>query len=672
MMEHRNRNFQAMLSVLMATAMIAGMLATANGQYVIKKADEQAGLYNYADAIPLYTRAYKKKATPAAARGIAESYRLTNNYLPAAFWYEKLIAMPEHTAGDELHYAGVLMNNAKYAEAKQVLQNIIGKDAGNAIAGNMLKGCDSAVKWLSAPVKGDLENVQALNSAWSDWSTEFRDGRIIFASDRPYDSVQRQSFFSASNIRKEYYGWTGNSYLHLYESDGTDSATTKLLARNINGDYHSANASYTANGTKFYYAVTELLKKRGSFLGKDQPYTLNVEIMEQQWDTATGDWRQKALFPYNGIFKYSVGDPYISPDGNTLYFVAEYDGNGYGGTDIYYTRIDESGTWQTPVNMGPDINTAGNERTPAFDADGTFYFASDGRPGMGGLDLYKATSAGDSSWKVANMGSPVNSSQDDFAPAFESTAAVYFSSNRLGGKGSDDIYRFKPAPVFSLSGIALDRKTKIPLSNVAITLVNKLTGATLQAITDDKGNYHFMLDNDADYALNIVKADYNPTTDIGITTKGLTVSAGLRHDVLLDKTPEKIAKPQPLPQPEIVLNQPVKLENVYFNLAKWDITPRAATELNKLVKLLSDNPTWKVEIATHTDARSSDSYNMKLSQRRAESVVAYLVKKGIGSRSLVAKGYGETKLVNRCANGVRCTEKQHQENRRTEFTLLDK
>jgi outer membrane protein OmpA-like peptidoglycan-associated protein len=672
MKENKNFNLQTLLSILMAAAMIIGVFETASGQYVIKQADSQAGLYNYARAVPLYEKAYKKRTTSAAARGVAESYRLMNDYAAAEPWYAKLVAMPDHTPADELHYARVLMSNGKYTEAKQVLDAFLGKDPAHAIAGNMRKGCDSAVKWLSAPVKGALENVQALNSPWCDWSTAFHNGTVIFASDRPYAPLHQKPSPGKSGINRKYYGWTGKNYLHLYEGNAQDSAATKMLGRNINGDYHSASASYNDSG-KFYYAVTELLKKGSSFLGNEKPYTLNVQIKEQQWDSMTNGWKQSALFPYNEVFNYSVGDPYITPDGTTLYFVSNNGDNSMGGTDIYYSRLDESGKWQTPVNMGPEINTAGNERTPVFAKDGTFYFASDGRPGMGALDIYKAVKTGSGeTWEVTNMRSPVNSAQDDFAPAFERAEAIYFSSNRPGGKGSDDIYRFKPTPVFTLSGTARDKKTGLPLANAEVMLVNKLTGATLKAITDDEGNYRFMLENDADYGLSVVKTGYIRETGVGITTKGLTVSGNLRNDVLLDKTQEEIVAPQPQPQPEIVLNQPVKLENVYFNLAKWDITPRAAKELDRLAKLLNDNATWKVEIATHTDSRSSDSYNLKLSQRRAESVVAYLIKKGIGAHRLVAKGYGETKLVNRCANGVRCTEKQHQENRRTEFTLLDK
>lgn len=638
--------------------MVVVMAGTAQGQYVIKRADNKAGLYNYAQAISLYEKAYKKKATAEAARGAAECYRNINEYVFAESWYAKLTAMRGHTAIDELHYAEILMNNSKYAEARTVLDSFLSKERENSEAANMRKGCDSAVKWLAAPAKGSLENVQALNSPWSDWSTAFSNGKIIFASDRPYDSLHRKSLAGTSSISKKYYGWTGNSYLHLYEGNSADSSAIRLLARGINGYYHSASASYAADGKKFYYAVTELLKKRGSFLGKDEPYTLNVEIIEQQWDSVKQVWAQRSLFPYNGVFNYSVGDPWISADGKMLYFAASYEDKGYGGTDIYYSRLDETGKWQTPVNLGPEINTPGDERTPAFDEDGLFYFASDGRPGMGGLDIYKASrSSENAAWQVVNLGSPVNSPQDDFSPAFENSV-FYFSSNRFGGKGSDDIYRFNGVRVslFGLSGKVLDKRTDVPLPGVVVTLENKQTGTPQKVITDNEGKYHFTLDSGSVYELSVVKTGFSAETAINVNTIGLTTN-NLHHDISMERAE---------------LNKPVVLPNIYFDLDKSAIRPDAAAELAKLVKLMQDNPTWKVEISSHTDSRASNSYNMKLSQRRAEAVVAYLISKGVDRQRLTSKGYGESQLVNRCADNVPCPEEEHQVNRRTTFTILDK
>ncbi len=669
-MYKKNYHLRALLGILMAGA----VYQPAQAQYVKKQADEKALLYNYAKATSLYDKAYNKKATAEAARGAAESYRHMNDYVNAEPWYAKLVAMPEHTAEDEKHYAAILMNNSKYEEAKVVLDSFLTKMPGDKLGESMRQGCDSAVKWLAAPVRGGFQDLQAINSEWSDWSTEFNNGKVIFASDRPYDSLRHESFLGNNYIRKSYYSWTGNSYLHLYEANAYDSSSIRPLDRIVNGDYHSASASYTADGSKMYYAVTNLASKGRSFLGKDEPYTLNIEIMERRWDTAAGNWKLSVMFPYNEIFHYPVGDPFIMPDGKTIYFVADYGDKGNGGTDIYYSTLDENGQWQAPVNMGSEINTPGNERTPVLDKKGVLYFATDGRPGMGGLDIFKAVKA-NGAWAITNMRPPVNSAQDDFAPVFSPDEFFWFSSNRPDGKGSDDIYSFKAFRilVFSLSGKATDKKTGLPLSNATITLKNNETGKPSEVITDEAGNYRFQLDSLSSYGLAAVRNGYNGVTGLPVTTKGLEESQELHQDIVMEQPkPEVKVEPAAPEAPELEVNKHFKLENVYFDVAKSNITPKAKPELDKLAALLNDNPTWKVEIATHTDSRSSASYNLKLSQQRAESIVKYLITKGVGKARLVAKGYGETRLLNRCADGVKCTEAEHQENRRSEFTILNK
>ncbi|TWV95146.1 OmpA family protein [Chitinophaga pinensis] len=675
-MNRKHYTLPALLSALLVT----GLFNTANGQYVIKEANSQATLYNYAAAIPLYQKAYKKKETVTAARGLATSYRLLKDYPAAATWYGKLVAMPEHTAEDELHYAAILMNNEQYSAAKDVLNGYLAKTPGDMLAKSMQAGCDSAAAWTAAPIRGDLENLKGLNSEWSDWSTAFNNGKVVFASDRPYDSLRRDMLFNTSNIKRKYYGYTGNSYLHLYESNGLDSGTTKLLVRDVNGDYHSADASYTADGQTFYYAVTELARKKGSLLGKENPYTLNIEIRAQQRDTS-GGWKELPAFPFNEIFNHSIGDPFITPDGKTLYFVADYGDKGIGGTDIYYSTLDANGQWQTPVNMGPEINTTGNERSPMFDGNGVFYFSTDGRPGLGGLDIFRAVKE-KGTWAVRNMGLPVNSAQDDFAPAYNGTNTMYFSSNRKGGKGSDDLYRFTPAKilVFSLEGKAIDKKTGQPLGDAAITLASKNTGAVLKASTDNEGNFHFALDSLTAYALDGQKALFRPELGVAVTTNGLTESAVLHRDLYLEKIEmESVVNKPKDPVPAKGVGAPHKIElgnkfnpqNIYFDLGKADIRPDVAKELDKLIALMKENPTWKVDMSFHTDSRSDDSYNMKLSQRRANSTLNYFLSKGIDKKRLTAKGYGETKLINRCANGVNCTEEEHKANRRAEFSVLE-
>lgn len=457
------------------------------------------------------------------------------------------------------------------------------------------------------------------------------------------------------------YSWTGNSYLHLYQSDGTDSNSTKLLEREwVNGDYHSASASYTRDGSKMYFSVTTLIKKPGSLLGKDSIYTINIAVKELQQDSLQ-KWVRTPVLPFNAVLRYSVGDPWINAGGDTLYFVSGEGPGHRGGTDIYYA-VKKDNQWESPVNLGNTINTEGNERTPYFDEDGHFYFASDGHPGLGGLDIFRASIGSNHTWTITNAGTPVNSPYDDFAPAVIKEV-LYLSSNRLSGKGSDDIYRFTPTyvppPVVvrlpELEGFVWNKADHLPLPAVNITLKNSTTGIEISTTTDDKGHYFVMLDSLSNYKMSIRKPGYTCVTDIDVTTVDIIPSALVKKDLEMEKT---------------VLGEPIKIENIYFDLGKSAIRPDAAKELDKLVKLLTDNPTWDIEIGAHTDSRAPDTFNMALSKRRAESTVAYLAKSGIDISRLKAKGYGETKPVNKCTNGVPCSEAEHLLNRRTEFIIL--
>ncbi|MFB6456180.1 OmpA family protein [Chitinophaga sp. Hz27] len=644
-----NKYIPQLALVLVAT----GMSFQAKAQYAYTEGSNAFKLYNFEKAKPLFEKAYNKKPSAKAALGAADSYRLTKDYQNAETWYGKLLQTGEYTPADELHFAAILMNNSKYDSATVHLHHYLHSKPGDQLATNMLAGCEASRKMFASPVAGALENMVALNSEYSDWSiTRFGD-KFIFASDRPFKDIRKSAFFSHDgDVRKKMYTWTGNSYLHLYESNGDSTDIKPMQRAGVNGDYHSSNASYSANGNTMFLAVTRLKMRPASALGKDSILTMNISVKELNKNNKER-WDISPEIPFNATLEYSVGDPFVNATGDTLYFAASQGPEHQGGTDLYYA-VKKENIWGTPVNLGRTINTNGNERTPSFDKNGNLYFASDGHPGIGGLDIFKATKTGDS-WKVAHMGVPINSPHDDFAPALLDEA-LYFASNREGGKGSDDIYRFTPAkPVFTISGIITDRKSGQPLPAVEVTLLNKTTGTNVKVQTNTSGAYKLPADGGATYELSFTKTQYTTIAHDTVSTTGLTTSEDIHHDKVMD-------------QPE--LHKPIKLENIYFDLGKSDIRPDAAKELDKLVNILKDNPTWEVELGAHTDSRANDAFNLALSQRRAAATVAYLVKNGINAKRLTAKGYGETKLLNKCANGVKCSEEEHMVNRRTEFTIL--
>ncbi|QIL40017.1 OmpA family protein [Pedobacter sp. HDW13] len=651
-------NYKRFLATAMLTLLLLFGAKPGQAQYVLNAADAQYELFNYSKAINLYEQAYQKKPTQYTAERLYHCYAFINDYKQAESWSAIAAAMPDAKPENILAYAKALQQNSKYTEAKQQFQKYAatGETVAPADINRWLLSCDSALYWMKNPTSVIITNAAKLNSAQSDWGLNTFGNGVTFASDRGADgSVQNGSnrpFFKFDGTKKpdkNIYGWTGNHYLRLYtQRELTDSVSPFPIQTHT--DYHMGPASFTQSGKEMYFTLTKIPKHPVYVKGKLA--TVNVEIYSAKLDEK-GNWGSPLAFSYNKVDEYSVSDPFISADGNTLYFSSTMPG-GLGGADIYFCLKRADGTWQLPVNLKA-LNTAGNERTPVLGGHQDFYFSSDGRVGMGGLDIYKANLVGDKISKIENMGYPLNSPQDDFAFLKTNALNGYLSSNRTGGLGNDDIYSFT-APqllVFKLTGIVFDKRTNLPLNNALITL-NKTNIQNLKVLTGDDGTFQFNLEKSADYELTGEKTAYR--NDLAqVTTKGLTTSTMLKQNLYLEK---------------IELEKAIKLENIYYDFDKSDIRPDAAIELNKLVKIMKDNPTIWIELGSHTDSRGNDQYNMQLSQNRANAAVQYIINQGIAPNRITAKGYGESQLLNKCANGVKCTAAEHQLNRRTEFKIV--
>ena len=637
------------LSIILVLVIAQGQFAKA--QYVIKEADVQYELFNYIKAIELYTSAYQKKKTTHAAERLAESYRLARDYKQAESWYAILVTMEGSKPDAVLKYAESLRHNAKYLEAKIQFNKYADLDKATTAAQRSLwsASCDSAVKWMQKPRSVTIKNEQGLNSAQSDWGAVKYESGLIFTSDRTNKSAEAKASINRPFLKfdgsklpdRNTYGWTGNGYLRLYQKNG-DSVS--LFPINPGTNYHIGSPSFTADGNEVFFTLTRIpdhIERK-----KGEPSTINIELYSSE--KVGGKWAKPNAFRYNAVNSYSVGDPLISGDGKTLYFVSNMPG-GKGGTDIYKSTRNSDSTWTDAVNLA-EYNSIGNERTPMIDADNNFYFSSDGFAGMGGLDIFKAEGN-----LIQNMGYPINAADDDFAFSLTSKTEGYLSSNRAGGQGSDDIYSFieKLVLSFKLEGKVFDKQTNEPLANAIVSLT-KQDGNTLKTSTTDDGSFKFNLDEESDYAIEAGKTNYRTAAGEPLTTKGLTESTTLKRDMFLEA---------------IVIGKAIKLENIYYDFDKSDIRPDAAVELDKLVTIMKENPTIWIELGSHTDSRGNDQYNQWLSQSRANSAVQYIIDRGVDKSRISAKGYGESMLVNNCSNGVKCSAADHQLNRRTEFII---
>ncbi|MCZ4244102.1 OmpA family protein [Pedobacter punctiformis] len=644
------------ISITLALLFVQGQIVKA--QYVLKEADAQYELFNYSKAVKLYTEAYQKKKSLHATERVAECYRLMQDYQQAESWFSLLTGMEGVGSDAFLKYADALKHNAKYSEAKiqYARYAALEKSINSSQLAMWQLSCDSAVKWMQNPKMITIKNEKTLNSEQSDWAAvKYNDG-IVFTSDRAdkkensEKNVNRPFLkFDGSKLPDEnVYGWTGNKYLRLYEQKQKDSLN--LFPINAGTNYHIGAASFSVDGNEMFFTLTRIPDKIKK--GKKEPGTINIEIYSSKREN--GIWTKPVPFRYNKVNDYSVGDPFLTKDGQKLYFVSNMPG-GKGGTDIYVSNKNEDGSWGDAKNLS-DMNTPGNERSPMFDHANGFYFSSDGRIGMGGLDIFKTeTSENEVFTTPQNMGYPLNSADDDFALVLDHKNEGYFASNRAGGLGSDDIYTFieKQIMAFKLEGKVFDAKTNLPLENAIVSL-SQSNGSTLKVQTDPAGHYQFNLNENADYAVEAGKTNYRSAIAEDLTTKGLLASSTLKRDLFLEP---------------IIIGKAIKLENIYYDFDKSNIRADASVELDKLVLILKENPTIWIELGSHTDSRGNDQYNQWLSQKRANSAVQYIIDRGIDKSRITAKGYGESVLLNNCSNGIKCTEAAHQLNRRTEFKI---
>lgn len=597
----------------------------------------------------VYSKTKNKDEKNEASYQTAECYRLANDMKNAENWYRKTAKADPANQDAQFKLAQALKNNQKFSEAIVEFNNYKKKNPSDTRVDDEIKGCELALKWKNEKTRYVVENVKAINTKWSDFSPMFyKRNDLFFTSDRE------------NGTSKKMYGWTGNSFTDLYKvtfkADRKNPNSIKydipaLVDKGpVNTPYNDGTACFDSRGTTMYF--TQCNGKDGK--GK------NCRIYQT---TAQGTlWSEPEPLSFS-TDSFTCGHPCLSKDGQVLYFSSDMPG-GQGGKDLWYvTYTKRSKTWGDPINLGPTINTAADDMYPFIAEDGTLFFSSGGHVGLGGVDIYYSKGEFADWSEPVNMKSPINSGGDDFAVTMDKNKeSGYFSSNREGGKGQDDIYRFYMTPlVFTLSGVVRDSMTRELLPNTTITITSSSDTGKIIVKTDGAGAYRITLKAKTDYELFAAKEEYYDSKTESQTTRNLEQSADLVQDFVIK---------------EFNFEEMIKIEGIYYDLDMANIRPDAALILDSMVLTLKKYPKLRVELGSHTDCRADSVYNRGLSQRRADSAVAYMVRHGIDSARMVARGYGETMLVNDCAcegSYVKraCTDEEHQMNRRTTFRILD-
>lgn len=625
--------------------LILGLLLTLNSiaqKRIEKEANNMYNNLHYMNAIDLYKRLEENKPSLENKIRIAESYRRANQYEDAEYWYAKIIASEQSEPIYKFYYAEILRNNGKYELATEYYKQYFSINEKTIKYINAAQNPEQFITDEEGLYK--VSNLEKFNTKEGEFPCFlFPDNnRMIITSSRNQKN------------HNPIYGWNNEKYYNLYELDLLKNSV-KLIKGKVN--------SYLHEGAAVINPVTqELVFTRNNFLNKKKQLDIDNTLHLSLFFANKGKKQKyKSVKPFRYNSKsYSIGHPAFNEKGNIMLFVSDMPG-GFGGTDIYLSVREVHG-WGNPINLGPSINTERNEMFPFLAYDGTLYFSSEGHPGLGGLDIFKAEKNGDRQWtNPLNMGSPINSSRDDYAFILNKRGEIgYFGSNREKGIGSDDIYKVFMSNTYHevkektceniLTGIVYDGDKNTPLEGVKVIAVEDPSMDKLIGITNEKGEYEIKLKCNTIYKITFDKDQYYTKSIPYISEQG---ESGLNETLL-----------------RIIIDKPVPITNIYYDLDKYDIRPDAAKELDKIMRMLRDNSKLVIELSSHTDSRGSNTYNQKLSENRAKAAVSYLVSKGIDNRRLYPKGYGESKLMNECNDGVKCSEEKHALNRRTEFRVI--
>uniref|UniRef100_UPI004048834E OmpA family protein n=2 Tax=Flavobacterium sp. TaxID=239 RepID=UPI004048834E len=625
--------------------LLLSIISNAFGQETkLNKADKKYDKYSYIDAIEIYEKvAEKGYKSVELFQKLGNAYYFNSDLPNASKWYGALFDLNE-TVEPEYYfrYAQALKAEENYEKSNYYMELFNEKTTDSR--GKLFSENKNYLKDIEAVTPKYKINKTDINSEFYDYGPSFFGNQIVFTSSR-----------SEGNLYSKIHDWTKQNFTDLFvaqiDSTGKLENVTNF-STTINIKFNESSPVFTKDGKTIYFT-------RNNYNDGKKRKSDDKEIMEKIYkaEFINGEWTNVKELPFCSD-NYKTAHPALSPDEKTLFFVSNMPGT-IGNADLYQVAIKSNGSFGKPENLGPTINTEGRETFPFVAADNTLFFASNGHPGLGGLDIFEAKFTNNGFAKPVNVGKPINSSMDDFGYVVNSDNLGFFTSNRTGGTGFDDIYTFTIC-THLLSGVITDAETKEILVNAKVVLFDDKMNEISETYSSDKGVYSFKIDCNKAYFVRASKEEYEtsekpfgPVTETGKSELNIE----LKRNVFPIQVGTDLAK---------LFN----ISIIYFDLDKWDIRQDAAEDLEKIISVMHQYPEMTIDIRSHTDSRQTHTYNELLSDRRAKSTLEFMVKSAINRNRLTAKGYGETQLVNQCSDGVLCSEEEHQKNRRSEFIVM--
>lgn len=610
----------------------------------LNKADKKYDKYSYIDAIEIYEKVAEKGYKSAELfEKLGNAYYFNGELDKASKWYGELFALNQEVDSEYyFRYAQALKAEGNYEKSNQYME-LFAQKTNDTRAKLFQENKDYLTDIDAVSGKYTMDKTD-INSEFYDYGPTFFGKQIVFTSSR-----------SEGNQYSKIHEWTKQNFTDLFVASIDNEGklgSVENFSKTVNTKYNESSPVFTKDGKTMYFT-------RNNYNDGKKRKSDDKVIMEKIYkaELINGEWTNVKELPFSND-NYKTAHPTLSPDEKTMYFASDMPGS-FGNSDLYKVSIDSNGNFGSPENLGPTINTEGRETFPFVDADNNLFFASDGHPGLGGLDIFEAKANKNSFEKPVNVGKPLNSPMDDFGYITNKDGLGFFSSNRDGGTGFDDIYTFTVC-THTLSGLITDIDTKEILPNAKVILFDDKMNKISETTSSDKGAYSFKVECNKKYYVRASKEEYETTEkSFGPVTK--TGESKLNIELKRNIFPVEVGTD---------LAKILDVSIIYFDLDKWNIRPDAAEDLEKIIAVMNQYQNMSIDIRSHTDSRQTHKYNELLSDRRAKSTLEFMVKNGINRNRLTAKGYGETQLVNNCSDDIPCSEAEHQKNRRSEFIVL--